>query len=202
MAEKEIVEKEYNNEASLGRLFYEFFKMGLFTIGGGMAMVPVLQDIMERNRWMSTEETLDCIAVCQSLPGVVAINMATFVGFRKRGILGAACTTAGILLPSLIIIIIVAMFMGRIDQNIYVQGALSGIRAAAAGLIGWATWRMGRQVLHGKGWFAWTLAIISFIVVGIVGINAVWVILGGIVLGIIYNSLVVSKKAGEEDDTL
>ncbi len=186
-----------NGEAKLFRLFIEFLKMGLFTIGGGMAMVPVLQSITERNGWMTPEETLDCIAVCQSLPGVVAINMATYVGFKKRGVLGAICTTLGILIPSLVIIIIVAMFMGRIDQNVYVQGALSGIRAAAAGLIGWATWSMGKQVLRGKGWFAWTLAAVSFAVVSFAGISAVWVILGGILLGIIYNSAKAAKGGAE-----
>ena len=72
------------SEATLFRLFIEFFKMGMFTVGGGMAMVPVLQDMTERNKWMTSEETLDCIAVCQSLPGVVAINMATYVGSKKR----------------------------------------------------------------------------------------------------------------------
>jgi chromate transporter len=183
------------SEATLFRLFIEFFKMGMFTVGGGMAMVPVLQDMTERNKWMTPEETLDCIAVCQSLPGVVAINMATYVGSKKRGPLGALCTTCGILLPSLIIIILVAMFMGRIDQNAYVQGALSGIRAAAAGLIGWATWSMGKQVLRGKGWFAWALAAVSFTVVGFFGVSAVWVILGGILLGIAYNSFTSAKAA-------
>ena len=97
-------------------LFVTFFKLGLFTIGGGVAMIPVLQDIAVRQKgWFTEEEALDIIAVCQTLPGVVAINMATFVGFRKRGLPGSLVATTGIILPSFFIILLIAKGLANIQ---------------------------------------------------------------------------------------
>ncbi len=180
------------------QMFLAFFKLGLFTIGGGLAMIPILQHkAVEEYRWMSESEMVDCIAVSQSLPGVVAINMATYVGMRKRGLLGAFCATLGVVAPSLIIIVIIAAFLGRIDQITYVQGALAGIRSAAVGLIAWATWKMAKAVLVGKGIFAWTLAIAAFILITFLKLSAVWAIIGGIVLGIGYYYLT-ERGGGKE----
>ena len=90
------------------QLFWTFFKLGLFTIGGGMAMIPLIQDIVvDKKKWMTEEEAVDCIAVSQGLPGVIAINMATYIGQTKKGILGAIVATIGVILPSFIIIILV-----------------------------------------------------------------------------------------------
>ncbi|MBQ3660090.1 MAG: chromate transporter [Bacteroidales bacterium] len=181
------------------KLFLTFFNIGLFTIGGGMAMVPVLQKKMvEDLKWMTEEEVIDCVAVCQSLPGVVAVNMATFVGRKKGGLRGALCSTAGILLPSIIIICIVAAFLQSVEKNPYVQGAFTGLRAAAAGLIAWATWKMGKQVLGGKGLFAFSVAIASFVTVTVFGANAIIPILAGALLGEIY----FFARAGKEGDDL
>ena len=100
-----------------------------------MAMIPIMQEkICDERKWMTEEEILDCIAVSQSLPGVIAINMATYVGYYKKGLKGALVSTAGVLLPSFIIIILVVSLLRTIDENPYVQGALEGIKAAATGL--------------------------------------------------------------------
>lgn len=94
------------------QLFWFFFKLGLFTIGGGMAMIPLIQDIVvNRKKWMTEEEAVDCIAVSQALPGVIAINMATYIGHRKKGFAGAVCATAGVILPSFIIIILIVKLL-------------------------------------------------------------------------------------------
>lgn len=186
--------------ASYWQLFQAFFKMGLFTIGGGMAMVPVLQDMaVNKYKWMTEEETLDCIAVSQSLPGVVAVNMATYVGAKTKGLRGSICCTIGVMLPSIIIITLIAMCLGQISDNVYVQGALMGIRAAAVGLIAWATWKMGRSVLRGAGWFAWAVAILGFVLVAICGLSAVWAIISGIVAGLIYSSLGGGQKPAKPE---
>ena len=96
-------------------LFLCFFKVGIITIGGGVAMVPVLQEkICEKYKWMSDDEILDCIAVSQGLPGVIAINMATYVGYFKKGLLGAIVTTLGVILPSFIIMILVVLFLEEV----------------------------------------------------------------------------------------
>lgn len=192
----DIKDKDILEKAGYLQMFLAFFKLGLFTIGGGLAMIPILQQkAVEEYHWMAEEEMVDCIAVSQSLPGVVAINMATYVGMKKRGALGAICATLGVVAPSLLIIILIAAFVGRIDEISYVQGALAGIRAAAVGLIAWATWKMGKTVLLGKGIFAWILAVSSFVLITFAGVSAVWAILGGIVLGIGYAKLI--AKGGE-----
>ena len=118
------------------QLFWSFFKLGLFTIGGGMAMIPLIQGIVvDQKKWMSEEEAVDCIAVSQALPGVIAINMATYIGQRKKGLSGALAATVGVMLPSFIIIILIVLLLKGIGDNPYVEGALMGIKAAATGLI-------------------------------------------------------------------
>lgn len=177
-------------------LFICFFKMGIFTIGGGMTMISMLEEkICEEYKWLSSEEVLDAIAVSQSLPGVIAVNLATYIGYKKRGLAGSACATFGVVLPSFIIIILVVCLLRTIDQNPYVQGAIEGIKAAATGLIAFAAYKMGKQTL--KRPFQWILAGAAFLLIGIFGVNAVWVILGAIVTGEIYFSLI-NAKAGEE----
>lgn len=173
-------------------LFMCFFKIGLFTIGGGMAMVPLLQEkICDKYGWMTEEEILDCIAVSQSLPGVVAVNMATYVGYKKKGLKGALVTTLGVVLPSFVIIILVVSFLRAVDDNSYVQGALEGIKAAAAGLIAFAAWKMGSQTL--KKPFQWVIAGAAFVAIAMFRFNAVWVILAGIAVGELYFSISACK---------
>ena len=176
-------------------LFFCFFKIGMFTIGGGMAMIPILEEkICDKYGWMSSEEVLDCIAVSQSLPGVIAVNMATYVGYKKKGVIGAVITTFGVVLPSFVIIILVVSFLRSVDDNKYVQGALEGIKAAATGLIAFAAYKMGKQTL--KNPFQWLTAAAAFVLVAFFGINAVWVILAGILAGEIYS--VVNKGVRKE----
>lgn len=170
------------------QLFWSFFKLGLFTIGGGMAMIPLIQGIVvEQKKWMTEEEAVDCIAVSQGLPGVIAINMATYIGQKKKGIPGAVCATAGVILPSFIIIIAVVKLLGTIGDSAYVHGALKGIKAAATGLIAYSAYKVGKKVLTGP--FQWVLALAAFAVITFLEVNAVWAIIGGIVCGLIYTKI-------------
>ena len=175
------------------QLFAAFFKLGLFTFGGGMAMVPLLQDkVCKEYGWMTEEEVVDCLAVSQGLPGVIAINMATYTGYFKKGLKGALVASLGMILPSFIIIILVVCFLEEVSGNPYVEGALTGIKAAATGLIAYAAVKLGKQVL--KDPFSWAIGILSFLIIAVFGVNAVWVILGGIVVGIVYNSVKLGGK--------
>ena len=178
------------------QLFWSFFKLGLFTIGGGMAMIPLIQGIVvDQKNWMTEEEAVDCIAVSQGLPGVIAINMATYIGQKKKGFPGAVTATAGIILPSFIIIILVVKLLHGIGDNTYVNGALAGIKAAATGLIAFSAYKVGKQVL--KNAFSWVLAIGSFGLIAYFSVNAVWAILGGIVIGLVYTA--VKEKTAKKD---
>lgn len=179
------------------QLFYEFFKLGLFTVGGGLAMLPLIQNIVvEKKGWMSEEEAVDCIAVSQGLPGVIAINMATYIGRQKKGMLGSVCATAGVILPSFIIIILIVELLQGIGDNLYLNGALMGIKAAATGLIAHSAYKVGKKVLTGA--FQWVLAVSAFAAIIFLGINAVWVIVAGILLGLLYTSKNGKKCGGEQ----
>lgn len=179
------------------QLFYEFFKLGLFTVGGGLAMLPLIQNIVvEKKGWMSEEEAVDCIAVSQGLPGVIAINMATYIGRQKKGMLGSVCATAGVILPSFIIIILIVELLQGIGDNPYLNGALMGIKAAATGLIAHSAYKVGKKVLTGA--FQWALAVGAFAAIIFLGINAVWVIVAGILLGLLYTSKNEKKCGGEQ----
>ena len=117
------------------RLFYEFFKIGLFAIGGGAATIPFLFDLSEKFNWFSFEDLTNMIAVAESTPGPIGVNMATFAGFQTAGILGAISATFGLVTPSLIIIVLVAKILKHYAQNKTVQTVLNSIRPAVLALI-------------------------------------------------------------------
>ncbi len=116
-------------------LFLTFFKIGAFTFGGGYAMIPLVTDEVVSNGWMTSEQILNFIAVAESTPGPVAINMATFVGSSQAGILGAIAATLGVVLPSFIIILIIASIMHNLLKFAGVKAFLSGVRPVVVGLI-------------------------------------------------------------------
>ncbi len=126
--------------------FKTFFKIGLFTLGGGYAMIPLIEkEIVDRHRWMAREELMDVIAIAQSCPGVFAINVSTFVGYRLRKTRGAVCTTLGTALPSFVIILLIAMFFRRFQDNTIVAAMFRGIRPAVVALIAVPTFNMARS---------------------------------------------------------
>ena len=118
------------------QLFWEFFKTGLFAVGGGLATLPFLYDISSRCGWFSAQELADMIAVAESTPGPIGVNMATFAGIRTAGLLGGVVATLSIILPSFIIILIITALLTKFRENPYVQSTLSVLRPASVGLIG------------------------------------------------------------------
>lgn len=117
------------------RLFFEFFKTGLFAVGGGMATIPFLYDLSDKTGWFTYDKLADMIAVSESTPGPIGVNMATFVGFTTAGIPGAICATLGLVTPSVIVILIIARFLANFDDNKYVKSAFYTIRPASTALI-------------------------------------------------------------------
>lgn len=122
------------------RLFYEFFKTGLFAIGGGLATVPFLTDMGASTGWFTNAEMANMIAVSESTPGPLGVNMATYVGFEVGGILGAVIATLGLITPSIIVILIVAAFLQKFRSSKYVEYVFYGLRPASTGLIAAACW--------------------------------------------------------------
>lgn len=117
------------------QLFYTFFLIGLLTFGGGYAMIPMIQEQVMGNGWMELNQLTDFIAISEATPGPFAINIATFVGNQTGGVLGAISATIGVVLPSFIIILIVALIMSKFLNNKYVKGALGGVRPVVLALI-------------------------------------------------------------------
>ena len=132
-------------------LFWTFFLIGAFTFGGGYAMLPLIQIEVVNKGWLANEAVVNFIAVSESTPGPFAINMATYVGSEMGGILGAACATLGVVMPSFIIILTVAKCYDRFKNSKLVKGAMSGLKPAVIGMIGTAVLSIGRTVFVQPG---------------------------------------------------
>lgn len=192
------------HHSSYMRLWWEFFKIGMFTIGGGAAMIPQIQVMaVDDKKWLTEEEMIDCIALGQSLPGVIAVNMATFIGYKQRGVSGALIATLGVILPAFIAILLALTLLEYIGDNRFVEGAFMGVKAAVCGLIAVTAVRLIKQMCRsaggeaagntGKGkikvTFIVAMSVLSFIAVGCFGITAIAVILAAIVVGIVFHCL-------------
>lgn len=116
-------------------LFLEFFKVGLFTIGGGYAMIPLIKEVVLSYGWMEESVFYDFIGVCESTPGPIAINMATYIGNTNGGILGAICSTLGVILPSVIIITLIAALLKNLTKSKWFKNTVEGIKPVVVGLI-------------------------------------------------------------------
>ena len=116
-------------------LFYTFFLIGLFTFGGGYAMIPMIEDQIVSKGWLTDTQLADFIAISETTPGPFAINISTFVGSQTGGVLGAICSTIGVILPSFIIVILIAIILSKFLSNRYVKGALNGVKPVVVALI-------------------------------------------------------------------
>ena len=117
------------------QLFYEFFKTGLFAVGGGLATLPFLEDISQRTGWFTSAQLADMLAISESTPGPIGVNMATYVGFETAGILGSLCATVGLVMPSVIIIILISKVLEKFRTNTYVEAAFYGLRPASVAMV-------------------------------------------------------------------
>ena len=127
-------------------LFRTFFKIGVVTFGGGYAMIPLIEtEVVDRHKWLSREELLDLIAVAQSCPGVFAINISIFIGFKLRRLKGALCASLATALPSFVIILLIAMFFHQFQDNKVVAAMFKGIRPAVVALIAVPTFNLARR---------------------------------------------------------
>lgn len=142
------------------KLFLKFLKIGAFTFGGGYAMIPLIRrEIALREGWIEDKDILDILAVSESTPGPIAVNTATFVGYRVAGPLGAACATVGVVLPSFVIILLVAKFYQAFQTNTLVKGCMNGLRPTVVGMIGASLLSVGASAFPAAGGvMQWVLA--------------------------------------------
>ena len=149
-------------------LFWVFFLIGAFTFGGGYAMIAMIQQQVVSRGWMETARIIDFVAIAESTPGPIAVNMATFVGSQMGGVWGAVCATLGVVLPSFVVILIVARCFREFCASKWVKGIMSGLKPAVVGLIASAAATVGGTALFGKGetgsWFWFTVtAVMAFV---------------------------------------
>lgn len=169
-------------------LFFSFFKIGTFTIGGGYAMIPLMeQELVDRRRWLSREEFLDQLALSQSMPGVLAVNMATGLGYRLRGLPGSVAAVAGnILMPIALILLFAAIFQHWRD-NVIVERFFMGVRPAVVALIAAPVFRLAQSAR--VRWSNCWIPVVSALLIWLFGVNPVFVILAAIAGGFAYGKL-------------
>lgn len=176
----------------LWQLFLTFLKIGGFTFGGGYAMIPLIQkETVENKGWITDEDILEIIAIAESTPGPIAINSATFVGYRTAGFWGAVCATTGVVLPSFLIILGISFVLRQFQELKAVQYAFNGIRAGVLALLFKALWTMYKK--SPKGWASYGVMAGAFVATAFLKINVLYVIVGCAVFGIV-TSLVAKKE--------
>lgn len=174
-------------------LFLTFLKIGAFTFGGGYAMIPLIQrEIVEKHKWISDEDILEIIAIAESTPGPIAINAATFVGYRVCGIGGAFLATLGVVLPSFLIILAISFVLEQFENLKAVQYAFCGIRAGVLALIAKALFSMYRQCP--KSAVSYVIMALSFVCVAFLDVNVLVVIIGCACIGLAA-SLLADRRA-------
>ena len=172
-------------------IFWSFLKIGAFTFGGGYAMIPLIQhEVIHRRRWIEERDFLDLLTLAQTAPGPISLNTAVFVGYKRRGYMGALSAILGVIVPSFLVILIVAIFFASIRDNAYVDAAFKGMRPAVVALI--VAPIVG--LTKGMRWWLIAVALAVALVVWHFGISPVWFLIAGAVVG----ACVVARRGGEQ----
>ncbi len=169
-----------NKSVSLTQLFLIFFKMGAFTIGGGYAMIPLIEKELTKREWISEEELQDIVVLAQSAPGLLAVNMAIYSGYRLGGLKGSIVASLGAVLPSFVIILVIAMAFTSFKDSKIVASIFQGVRPVAVALILVPAANMAKSGC--KAWWAWLVAALTLFAVAFMKVSPIWIILVTIVL--------------------
>lgn len=157
-------------------LFWVFLGISAFSLGGGLAMLPIMsREFVTKRHWLTDDDMVDSIAVMQSLPGIIATNMSVLIGWRVAGIPGALAATAGVFLPPFVVILVIATLFRQLTGNPAVDNIFLGVRAAICALILLTAIKLGRQIL--KGAYEIVVAFISFVILAFFPVDAIWVII-------------------------
>ena len=173
---------------SLFKLFATFFRIGLFTFGGGYAMIPLLQrDVVQRNGWLNPKEFTDLLAIAQSAPGVFAVNMAVFVGYRMRRVTGAVAAAFGCALPSVVIILLIALFFRQFRHIELVNNIFKGLRPVVVALIAVPVFNVAKSAKI--GWSTLWIPVLTSLLIVFAGVSPVYVIIVAGVAGLVYGKM-------------
>jgi len=177
----------------LSTLFFSFFKIGLFTFGGGYAMIPLIErEVIDRRKWVARSEFLDLLTLAQSVPGPMSLNTAVFVGYRLRGMRGAWATLSGSILPSFAIMLVIALFFSDIRYNPIVDAAFRGMRPAVVALIVGPVISLARGMHRGL----YVVVAAAALVIWGLGWSPIFVLVAGAACGIVWEWAVAGRKGG------
>ncbi len=166
-------------------LFSSFFKIGAFTLGGGYAMIPMIEaEVVDKHQWIDKEEFLDLIAIAQSCPGVFAINTSIFIGYKLKKMRGALCASLGTALPSFLIILLIAIFFHRFMEVSWIAAMFRGIRPAVVALIAVPTFNMAKSA--GISLVNCWIPIASAVLIWLVGVNPIFILVAAGIGGYLY----------------
>ena len=176
-------------------LYLAFLKIGAFTFGGGLAMMPIMQrELIEKRGWLTDEELIDYFAIGQSTPGIIAVNVATFVGYKRLGVLGGIIGTLGVVTPSWVIIMILAGAISSVDKYPVAQKALKGINVAVAALLTSVIVKFSKKTIKSV-WNA-VLMLTAFALIYFFKVQSVWIIIASLVIGCLI-TMYKQKKAAK-----
>ena len=177
-----------------------FFKIGAFTIGGGYAMVPLIEnEIVTKRKWISQDEFMDLMAISQSAPGIFAVNISIFIGYKLRGVRGSVVTALGTILPSFLIILAIALFFSNFKDNVYVENICKGIRPAVVALIAAPTCTMAKSAKINR-YTIW-IPVVSALLIWLLGFSPIWIIVAAGIGGYLWGRLKMkqnNKKPNQE----
>lgn len=181
---------------NLWELFCVFFKIGAVTFGGGLAMLPIIEkELVVKRDWISKEKLLDYFAIGQVTPGIIAVNVATFLGYSRAGVFGACIATLGVVTPSIIIISIIAKFLAGFSDIVYVKKALAGINVVVSALLVKVLWGFRKNIF--KSFLSIVMFVFAFVGITFLDINTVVVVIFSILCGVGYFFIMEGKNKGK-----
>ena len=173
-------------------IFTSFAKIGAFTIGGGYAMIPLIQkEVVERRGWVKEEEFLDYLAISQSAPGILAINISIFIGEKLKGVKGSVVAALGSALPSFVMILLIALFFQDYRDNEIVNKIFMGIRPAVVALIAVPFLTLSKSAITNR--YTAIIPVVAIVLISFLGVSPIWLILSGALLGLFYHFLTVKR---------
>ncbi len=180
-------------------LYFAFLKIGAFTFGGGLAMMPIIQrELIEKRGWITEEEMIDYFAIGQSTPGIIAVNVATFVGYKRLGLLGGIIGTLGVVTPSWVIIMLLAGAISSVDKYPVAQKALKGINVAVAALLTNVIVKFTKKTIKNL-WNAFFM-LLAFVLIYFLKVQSVWIILSALIIGSLLTLYKQKKAVAAKDE--
>ena len=185
----------------LWELFCVFFKIGAVTFGGGLAMLPIIEkELVSKRNWVTKDTLLDYFAIGQATPGIIAVNVATFLGYSRAGVFGAIVATLGVVTPSIIIISIIAKFLSGFSDNITVKKALAGVNVVVAALLTKVLWSFRNKIFASV--LSFVLFALAFVGIVFFDVNTVIVVVASILCGVAFFFLTSKKTDATSDNSM